>query len=533
MNHLGILPGHTDLSYIKIKHAKNIYWNLTPAELTEHALANHEGTLTDTGALMVDTGEFTGRAPEDKFWVKDPKTEKTLWWGDVNHGIDVSVFEKISEKMAAYTQSINLYIRDVYACAHPDYKIKIRVITETAFHNLFTHNMFLRPTVEETSNFEPEYTILCCPGFQADPQVDGTRSKNFAIINLSKKQVLIGGTGYTGEIKKGIFSILNYLLPHEHGTLSMHSSANIGIEGDTAVFFGLSGTGKTTLSADPNRQLIGDDEHGWTDTGVFNFEGGCYAKAINLSKEQEPEIWNAIRFGALLENTRYYPNTRTVDFANTTVTLNTRVSYPLYHIANRKESAMGGIPKNIFFLAADAFGILPPLSKLSAPQAMYHFISGYTSKVAGTEMGVNEPKAAFSACFGAPFLPLHPTVYAQLLGEKMKKYNVHVWLINTGWTGGAYGVGTRMKLQYTRAMITAVFEGRLTQVNYHAHPIFGINIPTHCPGVPQEILDPRNTWNDKKAYDLKATELAEQFVKNFEKYKSYANDEIMSGAPVC
>ncbi|MFN0050304.1 MAG: phosphoenolpyruvate carboxykinase (ATP) [Cytophagales bacterium] len=531
MKEIGIVPKSHSLAYLGINKTKSISWNLSPAELVEDALAQKEGVLSDGGALMVDTGEFTGRAPKDKFFVKDALTEKTIWWGEINQPIDNEVFESLLSKMAAFVADKKLYARDLFACAEPEYQLKIRVINSSASHNLFADNMFIRPESEELKDFEPEFTVLSIPEFQADTAVDKVRSKNFAIINLTKKIIIIGGTGYTGEIKKGIFTVLNYTLPLERNTLSMHCSANVGKDGDTAVFFGLSGTGKTTLSADPSRQLVGDDEHGWSDKGVFNFEGGCYAKVINLSPTQEPEIYNAIKFGAILENTRFFENTRTVDFDNVTVSQNTRVSYPIDFIPNALIPSVGGNPKNIFFLTADAFGVLPPISQLTPSQAMYHFISGYTSKVAGTEVGIVEPQMVFSACFGAPFFPLHPTQYASLLGDKMKKYSVNVWLINTGWTGGPYGVGTRMKLKYTRAMITAAMEQKLDGVEFALHPIFGISVPSSCPGVPHELLDPKSTWEDKNAYDEKAKFLAKAFNENFKKFEASANDEIKAGAP--
>lgn len=527
----GIKSMVSGLDAIGIKQANQVYWNLSPSELINHALANKEGVLTDTGALMCDTGKFTGRSPEDKFFVKDELTKDTIWWGDMNRATTPEVFENLLAKMLRFVEGKNLYVRDVYACADPAYRTNIRVINSLAYHNLFTNNMFLRPSAEDLQNFMPEYTILCVPEFLADPAVDGTRQSNFAILNLTKKVILIGGTGYTGEIKKGVFSILNFVLPHSKNTLPMHCSANMGESGDTAVFFGLSGTGKTTLSADPNRGLIGDDEHGWTESGVFNFEGGCYAKVINISREQEPEIWDAIKTGAVLENTRFIEGTQTVDYANKSVTENTRVSYPIDFIPNAKLPSVGNIPKNIFFLTADAYGVLPPISKLNPAQAMFHFISGYTAKVAGTEVGITEPKTVFSTCFGAPFMPMHPTVYAELLGKKMRENQVNVWLINTGWTGGPYGVGSRMKLKYTRAMITAALEGNLNNVKFHAHPIFGVQVPETCPEVPADLLNPRSTWPDKDAYDAKANFLAKAFLKNFEKFSSLATDELMSGAP--
>jgi phosphoenolpyruvate carboxykinase (ATP) len=424
-----------------------------------------------------------------------------------------------------------VWVRDAYACADPAYRLNIRVINENPWSNLFAHNMFLRPEEHELENFEPEWHIIQAPGFKADPAVDGTRQHNFAVLSFTHKTILIGGTGYTGEMKKGIFSVLNYILPHDKNVLSMHCSANMGKEGDVAVFFGLSGTGKTTLSADPNRKLIGDDEHGWTNDSVFNFEGGCYAKTIDLSEEKEPEIFHAIRPGALVENIHFFEGTRQIDFSCKAITENTRVSYPLDFISNAMEPAIGGLPKNIFFLTCDAYGVLPPVSKLSPGQAMYQFISGYTAKVAGTEAGVTEPKSTFSACFGAPFLPLHPGKYAEMLGDKMKKHRVNVWMINTGWSGGPYGIGHRMKLSYTRAMITAALEGKLDTVNYEAHPVFGMMMPLSCSGVPPEILNPRSTWADTAAYDAKSKDLATQFIQNFEKYASGVSEEILQAAP--
>lgn len=507
------------------------FWNLTPAELVEEALKNGEGKLTDNGALMCDTGKFTGRSPLDRFVVKDSVTENTVWWGDVNIAFPEDKFEQLLTKITASLNGKKLYVRDAYACAHPEYRMNLRVINTQAWHNLFCYNMFLRPTAEELQTEKPEWTIINSPEFHGDPAVDGLRQPNFAIISFKRKMIIIGGTGYAGEMKKGIFGVLNYLLPQERNTLSMHCSANVGAQGDTAVFFGLSGTGKTTLSADPNRGLIGDDEHGWAEEGVFNFEGGCYAKVIDLSREKEPQIWDAIRFGSIVENTRFIPGTRTVDYANKTVTENTRTAYPIHYIDNAIEPSRAGVPQNIFFLTADAFGVLPPISKLSKSQAMYHFISGYTAKVAGTEVGVVEPQTTFSACFGRVFLPLHPTKYAELLGRKMDENHVNVWLINTGWSGGAYGVGSRMKLGYTRAMITAALNGELDNVNFVKHPVFGVAMPETVPGVPTELLSPRNTWADKDGYDAKASELAKAFVKNFEKYAEFANEEIMAGAP--
>ncbi|MCU0422676.1 MAG: phosphoenolpyruvate carboxykinase (ATP) [Bacteroidia bacterium] len=515
-----------------LQHAGESFINLTPAQLVEHAVKNGEGVLTDTGALMADTGEFTGRSPKDKFSVCDTKTEQTVWWGDVNQKFDPAKFESLLNKVIKYYEGKKIYVRDAYACADPRYRLNIRVINETAYHNLFCNNLFLRPTSDELKGFTPEWLILNAPGFKAVAAEDGTRQHNFSIIDFSRKIILIGGSGYTGEMKKGIFTVLNYILPEEKGVLSMHCSANIGKNGDTAIFFGLSGTGKTTLSADPDRKLIGDDEHGWADDSVFNFEGGCYAKCVDLTQEKEPQIFNAIKFGSLAENTRFIPGTSTIDYTNISVTENTRAAYPIHLINNIAVPSVGGAPENIFFLTADAFGVLPPISKLSVGQAMYSFISGYTAKVAGTEAGVTEPQATFSACFGKAFLPLHPGKYAKMLGDKLKANpNINVWLINTGWTGGAYGVGSRMKLSYTRAMITAALNGDLKQVEFEAHPVFGYQMPKSCPNVPTELLNPRNTWSDKSAYDAQANKLANMFVKNFEQFAAGVDAEILDAAP--
>lgn len=509
-----------------------LHYQLTPEELVEQTVLRGQGVLNDTGALCIRTGEFTGRSPKDKFIVKDALTENTVDWNNFNIPIEEKYFHQLKKKMLDYLGAKEeVWIRDAYACADPAYRLNIRVINENPWSNLFAYNMFLRPAENELENFEAEWHIIQAPGFKADATIDGTRQHNFAVLSFTHKTILIGGTGYTGEMKKGIFSVLNYILPHNKNVLSMHCSANMGKEGDVAIFFGLSGTGKTTLSADPNRKLIGDDEHGWTDNFVFNFEGGCYAKTIDLSEEKEPEIFHAIRPGALLENIHFHPGTSKIDFCNCSITENTRVSYPLDFISNALEPSIGGLPKNIFFLTCDAYGVLPPISKLTPGQAMYQFISGYTAKVAGTEAGVTEPKSTFSACFGAPFLPLHPGKYAGMLGEKMKKHQVNVWMINTGWSGGPYGIGNRMKLSYTRAMITAALDGKLDAVSYSAHPVFGMMMPASCPGVPAEILNPRSTWADTTAYDEKSKDLAAQFVKNFEKYASGVTEEILKAAP--
>ncbi len=508
------------------------HWNLSPEELTQKTLELGQGELNDTGALCVSTGKFTGRSPKDKFTVKDAITEHSVDWGDVNIPFSPEAFDKLYDKVAAYLGGKEVWIRDAYACADPKYRLNIRVVNETPWANLFCNDLFLRPTAQEIETQNPDWVILQAPSFLADPAVDGTRQGNFTIVNFTRKIILIGGSAYTGEMKKGIFGVLNFVLPHDHKVLSMHCSANEGKDGDVALFFGLSGTGKTTLSADPHRALIGDDEHGWADGSVFNFEGGCYAKCIDLSAEKEPQIFNAIKPNALLENIKFFPGTKTVDYADGSITENTRAAYPIYHIDNAKEPSYAGDPKNIFFLTCDAFGILPPISKLTKGQAMYHFISGYTAKVAGTEVGVTEPQTTFSACFGRVFLPLHPTKYAELLGKKLEEHSdVNVWLINTGWSGGAYGTGSRMSLKHTRAMITAAMNGDLKNVAFEAHPTFGVLVPQAVPGVPAEVLNPRDTWTDKEAYDKKANELAQLFVKNFEKYADQANDEIRAAAP--
>lgn len=509
------------------------HWNLSPEELVNATLSLGQGVLNDTGALCVSTGKFTGRSPKDKFTVKDAITEHSVDWGDVNIPMSPDTFDKLYEKVCAYLTGKEVWVRDAYACADPTYRLNIRVVNETPWANLFCNDLFLRPTVDEIESQNHDWLILQAPGFEADPATDGTRQANFTIVNFTRKVILIGGSGYTGEMKKGIFGVLNFILPHNHKVLSMHCSANEGKNGDVALFFGLSGTGKTTLSADPDRALIGDDEHGWSNTSVFNFEGGCYAKCIDLSAEREPQIFAAIKSGALLENIIFAEGTNTVDYTNASITENTRAAYPIDFISNAKNPSYGGQPQNIFFLTCDAFGILPPISNLTKAQAMYHFISGYTAKVAGTEVGVTEPQTTFSACFGRVFLPLHPAKYAELLGNKLEEHtNVNVWLINTGWSGGSYGTGSRMKLSYTRAMITAAMNGLLNDVAYEAHPVFGVLMPATVPGVPSEILSPRNTWSDKAAYDKKANELAKLFVNNFAKYADKANDEIRSAAPV-
>ncbi len=516
-----------------IKNA-TVNYQLSPEQLHEIAIEKKIGVEASSGALAVNTGEFTGRSPMDRFIVKDTITSEHIWWGDINIPFDPEKFDRLYDKVVQYLSDKEVFVRDCYACADPNYKLNLRVINEYPWSNQFAYNMFLKPTEEELQDFSTEWTVVNAPGFMADAEIDGTRQHNFAILNFTKKIALIGGTGYTGEIKKGIFSALNFILPVFKNTLPMHCSANVGKEGDTAIFFGLSGTGKTTLSTDPNRSLIGDDEHGWTkENTVFNFEGGCYAKVINLSRDNEPEIYDAIKKGAILENVILDADGH-VDFEDTSITQNTRVSYPIEHIENIKVPSIGQNPKNIFFLTADAFGVLPPISKLTPSQAAYHFISGYTAKVAGTEAGVKEPQPSFSACFGAPFMPLHPTKYAEMLSQKMQEARVNVWLVNTGWTGGPYGVGTRMKLKYTRAMINAVLNGDLglySYDDYHIHSVFGVAQPRTCPGVPTSVLSPRATWNDDEAYYKTAFKLSNAFRENFKKFESYASEEIRRGGP--
>ena len=530
MTETGKRAKNATITDLGIKNAK-AFWNLSSKELSKIAVEKGQAKITSQGAIAINTGEFTGRSPLDRFIVKDNLTKEHVWWGDVNQSFDENKFDLLHEKMLKHLEGKELYVRDAYACAEEKYRMNIRVVNEYSWSNLFAYNMFLRPNDIEIENFEAEWVILNAPSFLADPKKDGTRKHNFAILNFTKKIILIGGTGYTGEIKKGIFSALNFILPHQKNVLSMHCSANSGKKGDTAIFFGLSGTGKTTLSADPNRNLIGDDEHGWSDETIFNFEGGCYAKCIDLSQEKEPDIYSAVKQGALLENISYYPNTNRVNYEDDSITQNTRVSYPIDFIKNITKPSFAKNPKNIFFLTADAFGVLPPVSKLTKGQAMFHFISGYTAKVAGTEEGVTEPQTTFSACFGAPFMPLHPTKYAEMLGVKMKKHDVNVWLINTGWSGGSYGTGKRISLKYTRAMITAILNNEINDVLYTKHEIFGLNMPNSCPNVPSELLNPKNTWENKNDYDLKAKELANAFNQNFKQFADNASEEILEAAP--
>ncbi|MBU0558765.1 MAG: phosphoenolpyruvate carboxykinase [Bacteroidota bacterium] len=523
---------YRQLDKIGIRNINNIFYNLTAPALYEQAIRRREATISHLGPLVVRTGQHTGRSPNDKFIVEETSSKEFIWWGKANKKIDEISFNRIFAKMSAYIQNKDLYIQDCYAGADTNFRIPIRVINETAWHNLFARNLFIIPTKhDEIDKHTPEFTILHMPALQADPEFDKTNSQVFVVVNFERKLILIGGTSYAGEMKKSIFSIMNYILPRR-GVLSMHCSANVDKDGDVAVLFGLSGTGKTTLSADPERKLIGDDEHGWSDVGVFNFEGGCYAKVIKLSEEAEPDIYECTRkFGTILENVTMDVHTRILDLDDGTLTENTRAAYPLTHIKNIEKSGMAGHPKNIVMLTADAFGVLPPIAKLTPEQAMYHFISGYTAKVAGTEKGITEPKATFSTCFGAPFMTLHPSVYAKLLGEKIEKHGSKCWLINTGWTGGPYGTGSRMKISYTRAMLNAALSGELDNVETFEDPFFGLQIPKEIKGVPVEVLNPKNTWKEKEKYDEAAKKLAAMFHANFKDFEADVTDAIKKAGP--
>ncbi len=508
-----------------------VRWNLSSALSYEVALERGEGRFAHMGGFSSVTAPHTGRSPNDKYTVREPASEGNVDWGKVNLPMELDKYEMLKAEVIEYLNGEDLFVRDAKAGADSRFGINVRVVSTSAWHSLFAYNMFLRPSAEELAEIVPDFTVLHAPEFEADPARYGTNSGTFIVANLADRTVLIGGTRYAGEIKKSIFSVLNYLLPDRH-VLPMHCSANVGEGGDVALFFGLSGTGKTTLSADPSRGLIGDDEHGWSSTGVFNFEGGCYAKAIRLSPEGEPEIYAATKmFGTILENVILDPRTREIDFDDATITENTRASYPIQYIPNAVPSGSGGHPRNVVFLTADAFGVLPPISKLTPDQAMYHFLSGYTAKVAGTERGVTEPKATFSACFGAPFLPRHPTVYAEMLGEKLRDHGANVWLVNTGWTGGAHGVGSRMKLAHTRAMVTATLNGSLSGVAMSEDPIFGLSIPTEVPGVPSGVLQPRGTWSDASAYDAAANKLAGMFKENFSQFAEHCSEGVLAAGP--
>ncbi|CAN5861930.1 phosphoenolpyruvate carboxykinase (ATP) [soil metagenome] len=528
--HVGNKNTNFELDNYGIRETSKVHWNLTTPELYEEITRRNEGVLSDHGALVVDTGEHTGRAAKDKAIVREPSSEDKVFWGDVNKDFPEDRFNALKDRMMAHASGRELFVQDTFAGADPSYRLPVRIITELAWHSLFARTMFINDP-EGTAPHRPEFTVINFPSFQADPQRDGTRSPTFILMNFSQRLVLIGGTYYAGETKKSVFTILNYLLP-QRGVMSMHCSANVGDSGDVAIFFGLSGTGKTTLSADPERKLVGDDEHGWSDDGVFNFEGGCYAKVIKLSSEAEPDIYRTTEmFGTILENVVFDPQTRQIDLDDAAKTENTRASYPLTSIPNIVPEGHAGHPQNIIMLTADAFGVLPPVSRLTPEQAMYHFLSGYTAKVAGTEKGIKEPEAAFSTCFGAPFMVLHPGVYADLLGKKMGQHAAACWLVNTGWSGGPYGVGQRMKISHTRAMIRAILSGQLAKVKTKPDPIFGVGVPHSCPDVPAEVLQPRNTWSDKDAYDRQARDLAHRFNENFKKYESGVSEGVAAVGP--
>lgn len=506
----------SQLETMGIRPAK-VHRNLCVQTLVDLVVQKNEGIITSTGSLSVKTGKYTGRSPDDRYIVDDAETRSKVDWGKVNHPFSEEKFEQLFQKMKKHLEGKEIFVFDGFVGADPNNQISIRVINDHPWQNLFSRQMFIRPSTAELESHEPEFTVLAINDFKAIPEIDGTRSDAFIILNFSRKLVLIGATSYAGEIKKSMFSVMNYVLP-DRGVFPMHCSANIGRNGDTALFFGLSGTGKTTLSADSNRMLIGDDEHGWSNKGVFNFEGGCYAKCINLNRDAEPQIWDAIRFGAVLENVVIDKNTMKPDFNDGSITENTRVAYPLDYIPGAVIPSLGGNPKVIVFLTADAFGVLPPIARLTKDGAMYHFMSGYTSKLAGTERGITEPKATFSECFGAPFMSRHASVYAKMLGEKITQHNTTVYLINTGWSGGPYGIGKRINIKYTRNMVTAALTGTLDAVKYRHDDIFNLDVPATCQDVPPEILDPRNTWVEKDAYDSSARKLAQMFVENFKKF---------------
>ena len=509
-----------------VVNANSISWNLTAEPLYEATIRGEQGQLSTGGALVVDTGKHTGRSPKDKFLVEESSSKDDIWWGPVNQGTDDASFDNLHCKILSYYQGRDLYVQDLYAGADVAHRLRVRVITDIPWHSLFARNMFIRPPAEELAGFEPDMVILHAPYLHMVPERDNTNSETAIMMSFDKRLVLIAGTVYAGEIKKSVFSYLNFTLPG-NGVMPMHCSANMGKDGDVAIFFGLSGTGKTTLSADGSRTLIGDDEHGWSDNGIFNFEGGCYAKVINLSAEAEPEIFAAShRFGTILENVVMDPASRTLDLFDDSKTENTRSSYPIDFIPNVDLSGMGGQPENVIMLTADAFGVLPPISRLSSEQAMYHFLSGYTARVAGTEKGVTEPEATFSTCFGAPFMPRHPSVYAKMLGERIEKSGAKCWLVNTGWSGGAYGTGERMKIAYTRAMVRAALDGKLAEVAASPDPNFGVLVPENCPEVPNDVLNPRTTWKDKSAYDHTAGDLRGRFESNFKQFEEYVNDDV-------
>lgn len=530
---MAISSVHPGLEALGFRNLNNVYWQLSAPQLYEEAVRRKEGHISHEGPLVVTTGEHTGRSPKDKYIVREPSSEQNIWWGSVNQPFSQEQFDRLLKDMLNYYDGKDVFVQDLYAGAAPQYRLAVRVITEGAWWSLFIRNMLIRPTPEQVAGFTPGFTIIQAPGLEANPETHGTGSRTFIVISFAKKLILIGGTEYAGELKKSVFTIMNYLLPLQ-GVLPMHCSANMDDEGNTALFFGLSGTGKTTLSSDATRTLIGDDEHGWSDQGIFNFEGGCYAKVIRLSPTGEPEIYQTTRrFGTVLENVVIDPDTRELDLDDPMYTENTRACYPITQIPNASTTGLGGHPKHVIFLTADAFGVMPPISRLTPEQAMYHFVSGYTAKVAGTERDLGEgPQATFSACFGAPFLPIHPSTYAELLGKKVATHNAQVWLVNTGWTGGPYGEGKRMSLAHTRAMIHAILDGKLDGVQTRKEPHFGLAVPVEVPGVPSDILDPRQTWADKAAYDAKAKELAGRFRENFTQYADHVSLAVRDAGPI-
>ena len=515
------------LSGMGFIHLGQLHCNLAPASLVEHAVKRGEGTLAANGALAVCTGRYTGRSPSDRFIVDTAAVHETVDWGPINQPMSPEEFDRLYYRLAAYLEEMDLYVFEGYCGADPEYSVSVRVVNQYAWQNLFMHQLLIRPAADDLADFDPEFTLICAPGFHAHPRWDHTHSEAFVLLHLEKKIIIIGGTSYAGEMKKAIFAAMNYLLP-ERGVCPMHCSANIGHDGDVALFFGLSGTGKTTLSADPERRLIGDDEHSWSEAGVFNFEGGCYAKCIHLSRKHEPQIWDAIRFGSVLENVVLNDLTREPDYDSDLLTENTRAAYPVEYIPQAERSGVGGHPETILFLTADAFGVLPPIARLTPAEAVYYYLSGYTSKLAGTERGITEPQATFSTGFGEPFLPRRPLEYADILQKKIRTHKARVFLVNTGWTGGPYGVGARMSLPHTRAMIRAAIAGDLDAVPYREDPVFGFSVPEKCPDIPAEILDPRSTWQDKAAYDRTARKLADDFILNFQRFA--AVDEAVQAA---
>jgi phosphoenolpyruvate carboxykinase (ATP) len=531
MNIIGWNPSRHGLENHGIQNVKTAYWNMPTSALYEHVVRRDEGMVSHLGPIVVRTGDHTGRSPNDKFLVKEPSSENHIWWGEINRPFEPDKFDALYKRLCTHLQGREVYVQDCFAGADTHFRLPIRVITTQAWHSIFARNMFIRPDWSKTQDHVPEFTVVSVPSFHAEPELDSTRSSTFIIVHFGKKLVMIGGTAYAGEIKKSVFTILNYTLPLQ-SVLSMHCSANIGGNEDVALFFGLSGTGKTTLSTDPERRMIGDDEHGWTDRGVFNFEGGCYAKVIRLSKEGEPQIYACTRkFGTILENVAIDATTRRIDLDDESLTENTRAAYPITHLDNIEPSGLGGHPQNIFMLTCDAFGVLPPIARLTPHQAAYHFLAGYTAKVAGTERGITEPKTTFSPCFGAPFMALHPSIYANMLAEKIARHKVHCWLVNTGWTGGPYGVGSRMKLAHTRAMIRAALTGSLADIPTVTDPIFDLKVPQQCPNVPSEVLQPEKTWSNKQDFRAKAQELAERFHKNFERFAADTPEEVRNAGP--